>query len=176
MASALPENVPFEIVNRVMNNKRLAEVIDQTFRLAGAKATCILADQFKNLGFKYSTKAGISICVDDMIIPESKKGLLKQAEEKAKEIQQQYDEGLITQGERYNKVVDIWTQTSDQVAKEMMDQLEKEDFESEGKKVVSDSFNPIYIMADSGARGSAAQIRQLGGMRGLDGKAFGRDY
>ena len=173
LASFLPSNVPFSLVNRVMNKKRLAEVIDKTFRLAGAKATCILADQFKNLGFKYSTVAGISICVNDMVIPDSKKELLKKAEQKVKKIQQQYDEGLITQGERYNKVVDIWTQTSDQVAKEMMDQLEKEDFEREGKKVVSDSFNPIYIMADSGARGTAAQIRQLGGMRGLMAKPSG---
>ena len=156
-----------------MDKKRLADVIDQTFRLAGGKATCILADQFKNLGFKYSTTAGISICVDDMVIPDSKKELLKKAEQKTKKIQQQYDEGLITQGERYNKVVDIWTQTSDQVAKEMMDQLEKEDFERDGKKVVSDSFNSIYIMADSGARGTAAQIRQLGGMRGLMAKPSG---
>ncbi len=125
------------------------------------------------LGFKFSTVAGISICVDDMIIPESKTKLMAEAEAQVQEIQQQYDEGLITDGERYNKVVDIWAQTADRVAKEMMAQIEKQKIMIDGKEQVCPSFNPIFIMADSGARGSANQIRQLGGMRGLMAKPSG---
>src|SRR5438045_5712290 len=119
---------------------------------------------------KYSTVSGISICIDDMVIPKTKAGLLGDAEKQVGEIQQQYDEGLITDGERYNKVVDIWAQTSDKVAKEMMGQIEKQKFVVDGKEITGPSFNPIYIMADSGARGSFNQLRQLGGMRGLMAK------
>ncbi len=173
LADVVPKEVPFEVVNRVMNKKSLAEIIDKSFRLAGAKATVILADKLMALGFKYSTLAGISICVDDMNIPEAKAHMLAEAENKVQEIRQQYDEGLITDGERYNKVVDIWAQCGDKIAKEMMGQLEKESFEVDGKAVESASFNPIFIMADSGARGSAAQIRQLAGMRGLMAKPSG---
>lgn len=168
-----PQEVPFEYVNRVMNKKALAELIDRSFRLAGAKATVILADQLMMLGFKYSTVAGISICLDDMVIPPSKEQLLREAEKQVDEIRGQYDEGLITDGERYNKVVDIWAQCADKVAKEMMGQLEKETFQVNGKDEEAASFNPIFIMADSGARGSAAQIRQLAGMRGLMAKPSG---
>ncbi len=173
LSDIVPKEVPFETVNRVMNKKALAEIIDKSFRLAGAKATVILADKLMELGFKYSTKAGISICLDDMLIPASKADLLKEAETQVQEIRAQYDEGLITDGERYNKVVDIWAQCADKVAKEMMSQLEKESFEVDGKTVESASFNPIFVMADSGARGSAAQIRQLAGMRGLMAKPSG---
>ncbi len=173
LSDIVPLEVPFESVNRVMNKKALADLIDRGFRRAGAKATVILADKLMEYGFKYSTYAGISICVDDMHIPASKATLLKDAEKQVHEIRQQYDEGLITDGERYNKVVDIWAQTGDKVAKEMMSQLEKQSFEVEGKKVESASFNPIFVMADSGARGSAAQIRQLAGMRGLMAKPSG---
>ncbi|RME16370.1 MAG: DNA-directed RNA polymerase subunit beta' [Bdellovibrio sp.] len=173
LGDILPPEVPFEVVNRVMKKKALAELIDISFRNAGGKATCILADKLMALGFKYSTLAGISICVSDLIIPEKKAELIKKAEAQVKEIQKQYDEGLITEGERYNKVVDIWAQTGDQVAKEMMKNIEKEKFIVDGKEVESDSFNPIFIMADSGARGSAAQIRQLAGMRGLMAKPSG---
>ncbi len=173
LSEIVPPEVPFEDVNLVMNKKQLAALIDKTFRLSGAKATCILADKIKEMGFKYSTNAGLSICVDDMVIPESKKTILSDSEKAVSEIQQQYDEGLITDGERYNKVVDIWAQAADKVAKEMMSQIEKQKFVIDGKEVLAPSFNSIFIMADSGARGSAAQIRQLGGMRGLMAKPSG---
>ncbi len=173
LADVVPQEVPFNEVNVVMNKKSIAGLIDKTFRLAGAKATCILADSIMQLGFKYSTYAGMSICIDDMIIPESKPKLIGDADSQVHEIQQQYDEGLITDGERYNKVVDIWAQTADKLAKEMMNQIEKSKFIIDGKEVVGPSFNPIFIMADSGARGSANQIRQLGAMRGLMAKPSG---
>jgi DNA-directed RNA polymerase subunit beta' len=173
LSDIVPKEVPFELVNRVMNKKTIAGLIDSTFRLAGAKATVILADKLMRLGFRFSTRAGISICIDHMVIPESKEKLLKDAEKQVMEIQRQYDEGLITDGERYNKVVDIWAQTADKVAKEMMANLETQKFIVDGKQVESASFNPIFVMADSGARGSAAQIRQLAGMRGLMAKPSG---
>ncbi len=173
LSDAVPKEVPFASINTVMSKKAIAALIDTTFRHAGAKATCILADQIMQLGFKYSTVAGLSISLDDMIIPESKASMIADAEKQVQEIQQQYDEGLITDGERYNKVVDIWAQTSDKVAKEMMGQIEKQKFIVDGKEIVGPSFNPIYIMADSGARGSFNQLRQLGGMRGLMAKPSG---
>lgn len=173
LSDIVPPGVPFELVNTVMSKKQLAVLIDRCFRVAGVKATCIVADRLMQLGFTYSTRAGISICVDDMIEPPSKKKLLDDAETQVREIQSQYDDGLITDGERYNKVVDIWAQTGDAVAREMMAQLEKQDFSVEGKAVRDLSFNPIFVMADSGARGSAAQIRQLAGMRGLMAKPSG---
>lgn len=173
LSGLVPKEVPFNDINIVMNKKSIAGLIDKTFRLSGAKATCILADKIMEAGFKYSTLAGLSICVDDMLIPASKKDMIKDAERQVQEIQQQYDEGLITDGERYNKVVDIWAQTSDKVAKEMMGQIEKQKFIIDGKEVMGPSFNPIYIMADSGARGSFNQLRQLGGMRGLMAKPSG---
>ena len=173
LSDIVPPEVPFESVNRVMNKKGMADLIDRTFRIAGAKSTVILADKLMELGFKYSTQAGISICLDDLVIPQQKSRLLDDAEKQVQEIRSQYDEGLITDGERYNKVVDIWAQCADKVAKEMMAQLEKQTFQVDGKAVESASFNPIFIMADSGARGSAAQIRQLAGMRGLMAKPSG---
>jgi DNA-directed RNA polymerase subunit beta' len=173
LSDIVPREVPFSEVNVVMNKKQIAALIDKTFRLAGAKATCILADKIMELGFKYSTAAGMSICIDDMVIPASKATLIGDAEKQVQEIQQQYDEGLITDGERYNKVVDIWAQTGDRIAKEGMNAIEKQKFIIDGKETVGPSFNPIYIMADSGARGSANQIRQLGGMRGLMAKPSG---
>ncbi|MCB0412796.1 MAG: DNA-directed RNA polymerase subunit beta' [Bdellovibrionales bacterium] len=173
MSDIVPQGVSFSEVNRVMTKKELARLIDVTFRKAGAKATVILADKMMQMGFKYSTGAGISICLDNLEIPESKKAMIEKAEEEVNEIRQQYDDGLITDGERYNKVVDIWAQTADKVAKEMMVRIETQDFEVDGKAVKDASFNPIFIMADSGARGSAAQIRQLAGMRGLMAKPSG---
>lgn len=173
LSDIVPLEVPFSAVNQTMTKKQLAILIDTTFRVAGGKATAILADRLMEYGFKYSTNAGISICIDDMVIPAGKSKLLAEAEGQVSEIQQQYDEGLITDGERYNKVVDIWAQTGDRVAKEMMGELEKDEFEVSGEKVKAASFNPIFIMADSGARGSAAQIRQLAGMRGLLAKPSG---
>jgi DNA-directed RNA polymerase subunit beta' len=173
LSDIVPEGVPFSAVNLVMTKKQLAVLIDTTFRVAGGKATAILADNIMQYGFKYSTTAGISICIDDMKIPKSKVTLLADAEKMVSEIQQQYDEGLITDGERYNKVVDIWAQTGDRVAKELMQEIEKDEFIVNGEKVIGPSFNPIFVMADSGARGSAAQIRQLAGMRGLLAKPSG---
>ncbi len=173
LSEIVPREVPFEEINMVMTKKQIAALIDKTFRLCGGKATCILADKIMELGFKFSTVAGISICVDDMVIPKTKSQSLADAERQVHEIQQQYDEGLITDGERYNKVVDIWAQTGDRVAKEMMAQIEKQKFVVEGKEIEGPSFNPIFVMAESGARGSANQIRQLGGMRGLMAKPSG---
>ena len=171
LSDVIPPEVPIEYYNKQMGKRALEELIDKTFRLCGGKPTVLLADALKNYGFKYSTLAGISICVDDLVIPKSKETFLKKSREEVDVIRSQYDEGLITDSERYNKVVDIWTQCGDKVAKEMMNNLEKETFTlKDGTKVESDSFNSVFIMADSGARGSAAQIRQLAGMRGLMAK------
>ena len=173
LSSIVPKEVPFSFYNRVMNKSSLAELIDKTFRLCGGKKTVILADKLMNDGFKYSTKAGISISINDLQIPSRKEELLKKARAQVDEIRMQYDEGLITDGERYNKVIDIWTHCGDKVANEMMEYLEKEDFIVDNKKIEAASFNPIFIMADSGARSSTAQIRQLAGMRGLMAKPSG---
>ena len=170
----VPSEVPFKMYNKVMNKKALAELIDSTFRASGGKLTAILADRLMSYGFKFSTIGGISICLDDLKIPKSKSKFLDKARSQVDEIRSQYDEGLITESERYNKVVDIWAQCGDQVASEMMRNLEKQSFELKGgSKVEGDSFNPIFIMADSGARGSVAQTRQLAGMRGLMAKPSG---
>ncbi|MDZ4661801.1 MAG: DNA-directed RNA polymerase subunit beta' [Pseudomonadota bacterium] len=173
LSDITPKEVPFQVINRTMGRKQLAELIDTVFRLCGGKASVIFADKLMQTGFQFSTRAGISICIDDMIIPDAKSKMIKETEKQVEEIQQQYDEGLITDGERYNKVVDIWAQTSDRVAKEMMANLETQMITVDGKPTKIDSFNPIFIMADSGARGSAAQIRQLAGMRGLMAKPSG---
>ena len=173
LADIVPREVPLEYFNKVMNKKAIAELIDVSFRRAGAKATVILADKLMTLGFKYSTLAGISICVDDLLSPASKGQLIQDAENQVRDIRDQYDEGLITDGERYNKVVDLWAQCGDKIAKEMMKQIETESFVVNGQKIEGASFNPIYVMADSGARGSTAQIRQLAGMRGLMAKPSG---
>jgi len=173
LSEVVPREVSFEDFNVVLNKKAIANLIDKTFRVAGAKATCILADRIMEMGFKFSTRAGLSICIDDMVSPENKPKMLGDAEAQVSEIQGQYDEGLITDGERYNKVVDIWAQTGDKIAKEMMNKIEKQKFVIDGKESIGPSFNPIYVMADSGARGSAAQLRQLGAMRGLMAKPSG---
>jgi DNA-directed RNA polymerase subunit beta' len=173
LSDIVPKQVPFEEVNQTMTKKAIAHLIDRSFRLSGAKATAIMADRLMTTGFHYSTRAGISICLDDMIIPDNKNQLLAEADAQVKEIQAQYDEGLITDGERYNKVVDIWAQAGDKVAKQMQTRIEKQEFDVKGEKVTDDSFNSIFIMADSGARGSAAQLRQLAGMRGLMAKPNG---
>ncbi len=174
LSDIIPPEVPFGEINQTMNKKQIAKLIDKCFRLSDAKTTAIMADHLMITGFHYSTLAGISICLDDMVIPESKTHLLKDADVQVKEIQAQYDEGLITDGERYNKVVDIWAQTGDKVAKQMQAEIEKQEFNVAGKKVRDDSFNSIFVMADSGARGSAAQLRQLAGMRGLMAKPSGK--
>ena len=170
----VPDIIEFRELNKVMDKKQLAELIDICYRRAGSKETVILADKLKDMGFRYATKAGISICVDDMKIPAKKGELLDGAYEEVKEIQKQYNEGLITDGERYNKVIDIWAQATEEIAAEMLKDLGVDVIKDDkgGERKVP-SFNPIFIMADSGARGSAQQIRQLAGMRGLMAKPSG---
>jgi len=170
----LPAGLSFDLVNRDMTKKAISNVINACYRNLGLKKTVIFADRLMYTGFRMATVAGVSIGVNDMVVPESKGEILAAAEEEVKEIQDQFASGLVTEGERYNKVVDIWSRTNDQVAKAMMDKLGTEEVEdADGKKVVQASFNSIYMMADSGARGSAAQIRQLAGMRGLMAKPDG---
>ena len=158
-----------------MTKKEVAKLIDYSFRKAGDKKTVILSDKLKNLGYYYATKAGISICIDDMVIPKKKEELLQKANEEVAEVYRHYRDGVITESERYNKVIDIWADTTERVAEEMMESLRYEVVEDmEGaKKAKTKSLNPVFIMADSGARGSAQQIRQLAGMRGLMAKPTG---
>jgi len=170
----LPETVSFAEVNKVMTKKALAALIDHTYRNAGTKDTVILADRLKDLGYEYATRAGISICVNDMKIPLGKEEFVEKAETDVLDVEQQYTDGLITSGEKYNKVVDIWSKVTDDVANAMMDEIRIDYFhDKDGKVVEGDSFNSIFIMADSGARGSRDQIRQLAGMRGLMAKPSG---
>ncbi|MFH1223819.1 MAG: DNA-directed RNA polymerase subunit beta', partial [Pseudomonadota bacterium] len=170
----MPEVVPFEDYNKVLDKKAMGDLIDSCYRFAGNKATCILADRLRTLGFYYSTKAGISINLQDMVIPLSKHAVLDKANELVRKIEDQYSEGLITEGERYNKIVDIWANSSDEVASEMFKGIAFEKAtDRNGKEIDIPSFNAVYMMADSGARGSAAQIRQLAGMRGLMAKPSG---
>ncbi len=174
LSELLPLKVPFSVINKVMTKKELAWLIDYTYRNAGTKETVILADRLKDMGYEYATRAGISICVNDMIIPVSKEDILAKAEDEVLDVESQYTDGLITVGEKYNKVIDVWSKATEAVAKEMMDEMSVEYPRGPDKKVVeSPSFNPIFIMADSGARGSKDQIRQLAGMRGLMAKPSG---
>ncbi|MBS1235501.1 MAG: DNA-directed polymerase subunit beta [Proteobacteria bacterium] len=174
LSEILPEGLPFELINRDLKKKAISELINACYRRIGLKATVIFADQLMYTGFAYAARAGISIGVDDMVAPAEKAGIIAESEAEVKAIQSQYSSGLLTDGERYNKVVDIWTRTSEKVAKTMMDKLGKEEVtDAKGNKVMQDSFNSIFMMADSGARGSAAQIRQLAGMRGLMAKPDG---
>ncbi len=174
LADVLPEKIPFDSVNKVMDKKAIGELIDQCYRLCADKETVLLADHLRTLGFHYSTKAGISICIDDMVIPDGKDRLVDKAFKDALDVEEQYTEGLITSGEKYNKVVDIWAAATEAVADEMMDGMSKETvLDAEGEKREQMSFNSIFIMADSGARGSAQQMRQLAGMRGLMAKPSG---
>jgi len=174
LSEILPDGLDFELVNRAMSKKAISNTINACYRNLGLKKTVVFADRLMYTGFRFATIAGISIGVNDMVVPESKGAILAVAETEVKEIQDQYASGLVTDGERYNKVVDIWSRTNDQVAKAMMDKLGTESVKnSDGKKVDQESFNSIYMMADSGARGSAAQIRQLAGMRGLMAKPDG---
>ena len=166
--------IPFEAVNNVMDKKRLRDLIDYAYRNLGPKATVILADRLKDIGYRYSTEGGLSISIDAMIIPEKKWDILKLAEANVKEIENQYTEGLITPGEKYNKVVDIWAKATDDVANEMMECMKAgQVLDDEGQPVAEQGPNPIFMMADSGARGSKDQMRQLAGMRGLMAKPSG---
>ena len=174
LSEILPKGLPFELMNKALKKKEISRLINASFRRCGLRATVIFADQLMQNGFRLATRGGISIAIDDMLVPPSKPAILGAAEKEVKEIEQQYTSGLVTQGERYNKVVDIWSKAGDQVGKAMMDQLATENVvDAQGANVKQESFNAIYMMADSGARGSAAQIRQLAGMRGLMAKPDG---
>ncbi len=174
LSEILPPGLPFSVIDKPLKKKEISRLINTSFRRIGIRDTVIMADRLMYTGFAYAARAGISICVDDMLMPKQKDELIAAAEHEVKEIETQYASGLVTHGERYNKVVDIWGRCGDVVAKAMMDQLGSETVvNSEGKEVKQESFNSIYMMADSGARGSAAQIRQLAGMRGLMAKPDG---
>ena len=174
LSELLPQGLPFALVNRDLKKKTISELINACYRQVGLKETVIFADQLMYTGFAFAARAGISIGVNDMVTPAEKAKIIGDAEAEVRGIQTQYASGLLTDGERYNKVVDIWTHTSERVAKSMMDKLGVEDVkDATGKVVTQPSFNSIYMMADSGARGSAAQIRQLAGMRGLMAKPDG---
>src|SRR5689334_145824 len=168
LAEILPEGLPFALINTELTKKNISRLINACYRKLGLKDTVVFADQLMYTGFHYATRAGMSIGIDDMKIPAEKKQILEGAEKDVKEIQQQYQSGLVTAGERYNKVVDIWSRTNEQVAAAMMRGIGAEKVKtSKGEVVEQKSMNSLFIMADSGARGSAAQIRQLAGMRGL---------
>ena len=174
LSEIMPPGLSFDLVNRLMNKKAISSLINACYRRVGLKETVVFADQLMYTGFSYATRAGVSIGVEDMAVPAEKKSILGAAEKAVKEIEDQYASGLVTAGERYNKVVDIWSYTNEQVAKAMMEKLGTEAVEdTAGNRVEQQSFNSIYMMADSGARGSAAQIRQLAGMRGLMAKPDG---
>jgi DNA-directed RNA polymerase subunit beta' len=174
LSEILPRGLSFDAINQDMTKKIISATINACYRTVGLKETVVFADQLMYTGFQYATRSGVSIGVDDMVVPQSKVKILATAEKEVKEIQEQYSSGLVTNGERYNKVVDIWSRTNDQVAKAMMEKLGTDEVnDSKGNKVRQKSFNSIFMMADSGARGSAAQIRQLAGMRGLMAKPDG---
>ena len=183
LSEILPAGLPFPLINRALKKKEISKLINASFHLCGLRETVIFADKLMNFGFTFATRAGISICLDDMLVPVQKQDIIGASEKEVQEIEAQYTSGLVTQGERYNKVVDIWGRAGDQVAKAMMDQLGTEPVydpqsgevrkDKKGKSLMQESFNSIYMMADSGARGSAAQIRQLAGMRGLMAKPDG---
>ncbi len=174
LSEVLPKGLSFDLINRDMTKKTISATINECYRALGLKHTVVFADHLMYTGFTYATRSGVSIGVDDMVVPEQKGKIIAGAEREVKEIQEQHSSGLVTDGERYNKVVDIWSRTNDQVAKAMMDKLGTDEvLDSKGNKARQKSFNSIFMMADSGARGSAAQIRQLAGMRGLMAKPDG---
>ncbi len=170
----VPEGLSYDVINKPMTKKVVSNLLDISYRQLGLKETVIFADQLMYTGFRNATVSGISICVNDLLIPQEKGSIIAKAEDEVREIEKQYASGLVTQGERYNKVVDIWSHTNDQVAKAMMEKISTEVVKNaEGQDETQPSFNSIYMMSDSGARGSAAQIRQLSGMRGLMAKPDG---
>ncbi len=174
LSELLPSGLSFDLINQDMTKKAISELINVCYRTVGLKETVVFADQLMYMGFSYATRGGLSIGVNDMVVPEDKGKILSAADAEVKDIQDQYASGLVTDGERYNKVVDIWSRTNDQVAKAMMNKLGSElVVDAAGDEVTQPSFNSIFMMADSGARGSAAQIRQLAGMRGLMAKPDG---
>ncbi len=170
----IPEQIPFDLINKIMNKKELSNLIDYCYRSCGDKTTVLLADRLKDMGFKYATMSGASIAIHNMVVPANKKDIVARADKDVLKIQKQYMDGLITDGERYNKVIDIWSQATEKIAAEMLTGISMEELdEADGVKRKVESFNPIFMMADSGARGSAVQIRQLAGMRGLMAKPSG---
>ena len=170
----LPNGLSFDLINEAISKKVVSNLIHVCYRTQELKETVMFADQMMYMGFQYSTKSGISFCTNDMTIPDSKAGMIDEADSQVKDIQEQFSKGVVTDGERYNKVIDIWSRTSEKVAKAMMDEIGFEDFETkDGKTEKLPSFNSVYMMADSGARGSPAQMRQLAGMRGLMAKPDG---
>ena len=174
LSEILPKGLPFANINKALKKKEISKLINVSFRKCGLKETVVFADKLLQAGFRLATRAGISICIDDMLVPQEKHEIISRAQKEVKEIEQQYVSGLVTSGERYNKVVDIWGKSGDEVSKVMMSKLSKEMVtDRHGKQVQQESFNSIYMMADSGARGSAAQIRQVAGMRGLMAKPDG---
>ena len=174
LSEILPVGLPFEHINKPLKKKEISRIINASFRRCGLRETVIFADKLMQAGYSLATRGGISFAADDMLIPDEKHTIIEKAEHEVKEIEAQYTSGLVTQGERYNKVVDIWGRAGDDIAKAMMSQLGTMDVTTrEGKPAKQESFNSIYMMADSGARGSAAQIRQLAGMRGLMAKPDG---
>ncbi len=174
LSEILPQGLPFSVFNRTLTKKVMSNLVNEAYRRVGLKAAVIFADHLMYTGYFYATRSGASIGINDLEIPPEKAEIIGKAEEEVKEIAAQYASGLVTYGERYNKVVDIWSRTNDQVAKAMMERLSKDTVvDAAGNTVLQESFNSIYMMADSGARGSAAQIRQLAGMRGLMAKPDG---
>lgn len=174
LSQILPKGLPFALIDKPMVKKAISALINACYRQVGLKETVILADQLMYTGFRYATRSGTSIGVTDMVVPDDKASILQKAEDEVKDIEHQYNSGLLTQGEKYNKVIDIWSGTNDKVAKAMMAGLGKiEVTNKDGETVEQPSFNSVFMMADSGARGSAAQIRQLAGMRGLMAKPDG---
>ena len=174
LSEILPKGLPFSNINKALKKKEISKLINVSFRKCGLKETVVFADKLLQSGFRLATRAGISICIDDMLVPQEKHDIIGRAQKEVKEIEQQYVSGLVTAGERYNKVVDIWGKSGDEVSKVMMAKLSKETVtDRHGNQVQQESFNSIYMMADSGARGSAAQIRQVAGMRGLMAKPDG---
>jgi DNA-directed RNA polymerase subunit beta' len=172
LSEIVPDEIPFKFINQVMDKKALGELIDQAYRRLGNKATVLLADRLRTLGYQNATKAGVSICLDDMMVPPDKERFIGEAQQQVAEVENQYLDGLISDGERYNKVIDIWANAGEVIAAQLLENLGIDKTRSAKEKKVP-SFNSIYMMADSGARGSAQQIRQLAGMRGLMAKPSG---
>ena len=172
LGEILPNGLPFELVNRLMDKKSLSDLIFQAFLMVGREKTVTLLDDVKRLGFKYATEAGLTISIEQMRIPKTKVKLVDKTNDEVLKVHKQYRDGLITNGERYNKVIDIWAHVTEKVSEEMFKELESEDEATVNGKTDKD-FNSIFIMADSGARGSAQQLRQLAGMRGLMAKPSG---
>ena len=167
LLKGMPEGMPFAMINQVLNKSKMSDLINKCYETCGLRKTVEFADYLMQTGFHYATRSGVSLGVDDMAIPESKGKILKEAEDAVLQVQADYRDGIVTDGERYNKIVDIWSQTNERVSEAMMEKISTDRVKVDGKTVETTSFNPVYMMAESGARGSHAQIRQLAGMRGL---------